>query len=172
MTDRLNALDVFRVFAALIVVRRNLKFCSVSSISVFLLILSPMLPAVIIAKNIGTVEAGVFYFATQIVSIPFTFFRRILANVMMAEFSVLAAGGYVRFVSKFARLGILAVTSFLLFLVFYYLYAKDIFGILFGSEWALAGYVGFYLLVMYFFDSFAYSAYQLLSVWGRHGVLF
>lgn len=135
-----------------------------SSMSTFLLILSPMLPAIIISKYIGVHEAGLFYFAIQTTTIPFTFFRRIFSNVTMAEIKTLSSIDIGKYVNSIKRPLSLSLCTIFVAYVFYFINAESLYVFVFGEEWRSSGKVSAILIPMFFFDMFSYSCFQVLNL--------
>ena len=156
----------------IVVIRRYFKFCAYSSMSMFLLIMSPLLPAVIIAKYIGIEEAGVFYFASQVTTVPFTFIRRLLANVVLAEGKELTSGIYISLLHKYKKVILVVGTFCIITCVAYFLFATSLFEFFLGYKWRSAGVVSAILLPMFMIDSISFSAYQLLNINNRYVALF
>lgn len=135
-----------------------------SSISTFFLILSPMLPAVIISKCIGVHEAGLFYFASQTTTIPFTFFRRIFSNVAMGEINSLSLSKIYSYADPIKKLFFITFGAFFFIYVLYFYYAEDLYSVVFGSEWRISGRISAILIPMFLLDMFSYSCFQILNL--------
>lgn len=135
-----------------------------SSLSCFLLILSPMLPVIFISNNLGTLEAGFFYFAIQITTIPFTFVRRILANIAMAEVSTISSLSFPSYYNRYKLyISLFFVTSFFLYFL-YFSYSDELFLLVFGEEWSKSGKLSAILIPMFFVDMISYACFQILNL--------
>lgn len=147
---------IWRIFLAF--KRRSL----LSTLSYMVAIISPMLPAVIISKGVGSYEAGLFYFAYQIASTPFSFLRRIFSYLAMGEFDCNKPNFLIIF-NKFKD----KIKYIRLFFVFFLLssyFSNDIFSIVFGDVWAESGTIFSIFFVVFLFDVAFYSAYQILNL--------
>lgn len=147
---------IWRVFLSF--KRRSL----LSTLSYMVAIISPMLPAVIISKGVGSYEAGLFYFAYQIASTPFSFLRRVFSYLAMGEFDCNKPNFFIIF-NKFKG----KIKYIRLFFVFFSLssyFSNDIFSIFFGDVWAESGTIFSIFFVVFLFDVAFYSAYQILNL--------
>lgn len=154
------------------ILKKNYRFCSYSSFSTFLLILSPMLPSIIISKYLGFVEAGFFYLAVQLTSIPFTFFRRLFSSVALAEGKAFDSEAYLNFIINYKKHIYFFIFAFVGFSIIYFFLAEWGFVLVLGEGWEKAGKISAILAPMFFIDAVSYSCFQLLNVNNRYLGLF
>lgn len=150
----------------------NFSFCTSSSVATLFLMLSPMLPTLFLSSLIGINSAGLFFFAVQITSAPFSIVRRVLANLVLAELRGLNVGAYCGVVKKIKRKWLHLAVPLFLFFVLYYSFAPVLFAKVFGSAWYKAGEVSALLLPMLLIDTISFSYFQVLNVKSEKFLLF
>tara|TARA_R110002126_G_scaffold687_3_gene4272 strand:- start:1882 stop:3132 length:1251 start_codon:yes stop_codon:yes gene_type:complete len=153
-----------RLLECTLIFVKNRKNLMLSTFSVFLLILSPMMPAIIISKFIGLHEAGIFYFAVQTTTIPFTFLRRIFSNVTLGEGQGLSSNSFFIFINRNTRRILYLLLFTIIAFVIYFTYSEVIFEYAFGVEWKLSGRLSAILVPMFFVDMLSYSCFQFLNL--------
>lgn len=133
---------------------------------------SPAAPVILIFYYLGKEDIGFYFFVVQVFSAPAAILRRSLYHFVTAELSEGSSKQLIRVMLRYKILFILSLFLVFFAVIILYFFGADIFGFVFGGEWARSGGLAWFVALYFFIDTAMQPFCSLLALWGKENLYF